>query len=120
MPHIKLEHTENISSNLIKPVFKKLIVILMENASIKEENCKCKAIRIPVYAIGIEVDPTHFFHLEISLLKGRSEDVKEKIGQKSLQVLKDYFTNQNRKKVEQFSVEVRDVNPNYYFTSNTL
>ena len=46
MPHIKLEHTENIDINLIKSAFKHLRDILVENAGIKEENCKCKSIQI--------------------------------------------------------------------------
>jgi len=120
MPHIKLEHTENISSNLIKSVFKKLIVILMENASVREENCKCKAIRIPVYAIGIEVDPTHFFHLEISLLKGRSEDIRQNIGQFCLDTLKEYFADNNGVNTKQLSVEIREIASVNYFTTNTL
>ena len=120
MPHIKLEHTENVSINLIKAVFKKLIVILLENANVKERNCKCKAIQIPVYAMGIGANSIYYYHLEILLLKGRSKDIIEKIGQQSLQVLKDCFTNQNRKRVKQFSVEIRDINPDCYFTSNTI
>jgi len=120
MPHIKLEHTENVSINSIKHIFKKLIFILLDNTSVKGNNCKCKSIQIPVYANGLEANSKHYYHLEISLLKGRSKDIIEKIGQQSLQVLKDFFTNQNGKMVKQFSVEIRDINPDCYFTSNTI
>ena len=120
MPHIKLEYTENIETGTILPLFNHIINILMDNAGVIKKNCKCKAILIPVYKIGSEIDSKHFFHLEISLLKGRSKNVREKIGEKSLQVLQECFMNKNGENVNQFSIEIREINPNDYFTSNTL
>ena len=120
MPHIKLEHTENIDLDLIKPAFKKLKVILMKNAGVKKNNCKCKAIQIPIYEVGSDDSSEHFYHLEISLLEGRSEEVRGKIGKKSLQILQDYFADESSGNVKNFSVEIREINPSDYFTSNTL
>ena len=120
MPHIKLEHTENIDPDLIKPVFKKLKVILIKNAGVKKDNCKCKAIQIPIYEVGSDDASEHFYHLEISLLKGRSEEVRGKIGKKSLQILQDFFTVNNGEHIKKFSVEIREINPNDYLTSNAL
>ena len=120
MPHIKLELTENIEPSRIKLVFKELRIILIENAGIKEKNCKCKALQIPVYAVGNEDDLRHFYHLEISLLKGRSTEARQKIGQKSLESLKEYFSDNNGKYITQFSVEIREINTEDYFTSNRL
>ena len=120
MPHIKLEHTENIELSTIKSIFKQLRIILMENISTKEENCKCKAILIPVYAVGNDCDSKHYYHLEISLLKGRSQEVRKKVGQKSFQVLQDRFMKNNEGVLNQFSVEIREMDPRYYFTSNIL
>ena len=120
MPHIKLEHTENIDPDLFKPVFKKLKVILIKNAGVKKDNCKCKAIQIPIYEVGSDDASEHFYHLEISLLKGRSEEVRGKIGKKSLQILRDYFVDEKGENVKRFSVEIREINPSDYLTSNTL
>ena len=120
MPHIKLDHTENVKPSLIKLVFNELKIIVMEYACVKEKNCKCKAILIPIYAVGSNDTSGHFYHIEISLLKGRSENIKEKIGQKSLQVLQKYFTDINGDHKKQFSIEIRDINPKNYFTSNAL
>ena len=118
MPHIKLEHTEKIEPSIIKPVFKQLIIILIENADVKEENCKCKSILIPEF--GSDGDSNYFYHLEISLLKGRSEKIKLKIGHKSLQVLQEYFMDNQGEDLKQFSVEIREMDPSNYFTSNTI
>ena len=119
MPHIKLEHTENVEQSKIQPVFKDLINILIENAGVKEEYCKCKAVHIPIYAIGNN-ESGHFYHLEISFLKGKSEDIKQKIGQFSLETIKEYFSNKNGEIPIQLSVEIREMNPEYYFTTNSL
>ena len=119
MPHIKLELTENIEPSRIKLVFKELRIILMENSGVKEKNCKCKAIRIPNYSVGNN-DLRHFCHLEISILIGRSEDVKHKIGLESIKSLKKYFISENDEKNKQFSVEIREMNSKNYFTTNTF
>ena len=118
MPHIKLEHTENLASDKIHNVFKELINILIKNALVKKGNCKCKAIQIPVYSIGNN-NSDHLYHLEISLLKGRVEEIRKVIGQKSLEILKKYFVDNNGD-TRQFSVEIREMSPENYFTSTSL
>ena len=121
MPHIILEHTENFEPGIIKLLFTQLRIILIKNAGIKEENCKCRAILIPIYAVERDdEDSKHFYHLEISLLKGRSYTIRQKICKQSLECLQEYFVNKNGENVKQFSVEIRGINPNNYFTSNTL
>ena len=119
MPHLKLEHTKNVGPDNIQAVFKELINILIENAGVNKETCKCKAIQIPVNEIGSNVSD-HFYHLEIALLKGRPEHVRQKIGQRAIESLKKYFSDKNCKNDSQFSVEIREMNPGNYFTSNTL
>ena len=120
MPHIKLEYTENIDASLTKPIFKELRNILIENAAVKDENCKCKAIWMSVNAVGRDGDLRHFYHLEISLLQGRSKEVRQKIGQQSLASLKEYFADNSGKIKKQFSVEIREIKPGNYFTSTVL
>ena len=113
MPHIKLEHTENIDINLIKSVFKQLSDILVENAGIKEENCKFKSIQI----LDIADDIRHFYHLEISLLKGRSKEIRKIIGQKSLESVREIFSFSSRSN-KHFSLEIREISPEDYFTTS--
>ena len=117
MPHITLEHTENIELNLVRDFFKQLRIILMDIADIKEENCKCRAILIPVYEVGKGDDLQNFYHLEISILKGRSQKTRQKIGQESLQILKEYFMGKDGKNLKQFSVEIREMDHSDYFSS---
>jgi 5-carboxymethyl-2-hydroxymuconate isomerase len=47
---------------------------------VKPENCKSRATKLKEYHCTINGSPSGFIHLEISLLSGRSEAVKSKIG----------------------------------------
>ena len=92
----------------------------MKNARVKEENCKCKVIQIPENSVADDVDSNHFYHLEISLLEGRTKKVTQKIGQESLKILMDNFMDIKVEDLKQFSVEIRKIEHRNYFTSNTL
>ena len=92
----------------------------MKNAGVKKDNCKCKAIQIPIYEVGSDDASEHFYHLEIALLQGRSEGCREKIGQESLRILQECFSKNDGDNVKQFSVEIREMDPRNYFTSNTI
>ena len=116
MPHIRLEHTQNLDADFAKLVFKQLRTIIIDVTGVKEENCKCKAIYIPIYQTGSD-DLKKIIHLEISILKGRSDNVIQQIGKKSLDVLMKYFNKENQ---DQFSVEIKEINRNNYYTSNII
>jgi 5-carboxymethyl-2-hydroxymuconate isomerase len=47
---------------------------------VKPENCNSRATKLKEYHCAINGSPSGFTHLEISLLSGRSEAVKSKIG----------------------------------------
>jgi 5-carboxymethyl-2-hydroxymuconate isomerase len=79
LPHIKLEYTYNVNwKGPIKEIFPKLQSVLIKHAGVKPENCKSRATK--EYHCTINGSPSGFIHLEISLLSGRSEVVKLKIG----------------------------------------
>ena len=81
MPHIKLEYTENVNWNIpVQEIFPKLQSVLIQHAKVKPENCKSRATQLKEYLSNIDGSLGGFTHLEISLLSGRSEAVKSKIG----------------------------------------
>jgi len=86
LPHIKLEYTYNVNwKSPIKEIFSKLQSVLIQHAGVKPENCKSRATKLKEYHCeeyhcAINGSPSGFTHLEISLLSGRSEAVKSKIG----------------------------------------
>jgi len=119
MPHIKLEHTKKINNKEIQFLFEKLIKIIIKHADVKENNCKCKAIHIPIYSIGNK-NQGGFFHIEISLLIGRSEKIKKNIGKDTLEILKSIFNLYNSNNDIQYSMEIKELKPNHYFTTNNI
>ena len=116
MPHIKLEHTKRLETKKLIILFSEIVKVLKEFTSIKSENCKYKAYKINNYLIDKD-HSNNFYHLEITLLKGKNNEIIKKISKKTLKILQKYFKNKNK---EQFSVEIREVNKNNYTTTNRL
>ena len=110
MPHIKLEYTKTIKIDKIKSIFKEISYLLANVALVKEENCKFKSFKIPF--ICLNNTSKHFYHLEISILNGRSEKVLKLIGQKGLDILIKHLTKKTNKFDFQFSVELKELKSN--------
>ena len=119
MPHLRLEHTIEISTNDTSNLFKQLVNILTKNTTILSSNCKSRAIKIKNYHMDSK-QYDNFIHLEIILLEGRSNDVKKIIGRKSLDLLTDYLQKKSNDNIPQISLEVREINKNNYFTTNSI
>ena len=116
MPHVKLEYTENVQwKNPIQDIFSKLQTVLIQHARVKPQNCKSRATQLKEYLSNIDGSPGGFTHLEISLLSGRSETVKTKIGTECTQIIREFLEIVNQVQV---SVEIRDMERVNYFTSN--
>ena len=120
MPHLRLEYSDNIQSNISPSLFKKLISILNKAAGAKSENCKARAIKIKNFCIGSDNKKEGFVHLEINILKGRTEKIKNQICQESLIIIKSYFQRVKGLDHIQFSLEIREMQRANYFTSNNL
>ena len=118
MPHIKLEYTENVNWNIsVQEIFPKLQSVLIQHAKVKPENCKSRATQLKEYLSNIDGSLGGFTHLEISLLSGRSEAVKTKIGTECTQIIREFLEDVTQVQV---SVEIRDMDQNNYFTTNQL
>ena len=118
MPHIKLEYTENVEwKESVQKIFPKLQSVLISHAKVKPENCKHRATQLQDYLCTIENHPGGFVHLEISLLSGRSEEIKSIIGEECGQIIQSFIKNLTEL---QLSVELRDMDRSSYFTTNIL
>ena len=118
MPHVKLEYTENVQwKNPIQDIFSKLHTVLIQHARVKPGNCKSRATELKDYYCTDKSHPGGFIHLEISLLSGRTEEVKTNIGKECSQIIQSFIENIAEIQV---SVELRDMDRNGYFTTNQL
>ena len=118
MPHLKLEYTENVQWKIpVQEIFHRLQSVLIQHAKVKPENCKHRAIQLEEYFCNIDGSPCGFTHLEISLLSGRSETVKTKIGSESTKIICEFLESVFQVQV---SVEIRNMDRNNYFTTSQL
>ena len=118
MPHVKLEYTENVQwKNPIQDIFPKLQTVLIQHARVKPENCKSRAMELKDFHCTGKSRLGGFIHLEISLLRGRDEEVKTNIGKECRQIIQSFVENIAEVQV---SVELRDMDRNGYFTTNQL
>ena len=118
MPHIKLEHTENVQwKTPIQDIFLKLQTVLIQHARVKPENCKSRAMELKDFHCTGKSRLGGFIHLEISLLSGRTEEVKTNIGKECSRIIQSFIENIAEIQV---SVELRDMDRNGYFTTNQL
>ena len=118
MPHVKLEYTENVEwNNPIQDIFHKLQTVLVQHARVKPENCKSRAIELKYFHCAGKSHSGGFIHLEISLLSGRTKEVKTNIGKECSRIVQSFI--ENTAKI-QVSVELRDMDRNDYFTTNQL
>ena len=118
MPHIKLEHTENVQwKTPIQDIFLKLQTVLIQHARVKPENCKSRATELKDFYCTGKSCSGGFIHLEISLLSGRPEEVKTNIGRECSRIIQSFIDNIAGIQV---SVELRDMDHKSYFTTNQL
>ena len=118
MPHVKLEYTENVQwKNPIQDIFPELQTVLIQHARVKPKNCKSRATELKDFYCTGNSHSGGFIHLEISLLSGRTEEIKKNIGKECRQIIESFIGNIADIQV---SVELRDMDRNGYFTTNQL
>jgi len=120
MPHIHLEHTDNIHIADIMDLFKSINDILVKLVNIKVENCKSRAIKFNNFYIEPNDNNKGFVHLQINILEGRTKEIKSKIGLESLKVLKSFITKNTVGCSIQCSMEIRELKRSNYFTTNSI
>jgi len=116
MPQIRLEYSSNINiqfkfSNLFADIHNAVHTI----GNSRIENCKSRAILCPEYFIGTGVQNHAFVHLELQWLEGRSQEIKEQLGENMLQILQDYFSDAQHELAIQITTHIMDIPRQFYF-----
>ncbi|MCF8367726.1 MAG: hypothetical protein K9G76_01695 [Bacteroidales bacterium] len=115
MPQIRLEYSGNIAPPGVEEIFPQIHQLLNELAGIPIGNCKSRLVKLDEYFVSEGEINQAFAHLEIALLEGRSKEIKQKIGNGCLQLLKNHFLHEQHQKDIQITVEVRDLIHDCYF-----
>ena len=111
MPHITLQYKEKGEKvPELKSFFQDLHTLLHETAGIAYEHCKSRLIPVSNHLVGDGQGDQSFVHLEIRLIEGRPLEIKQKIGNQSVALLKQYFATTG-----QISVELIEMQKSLYF-----
>ncbi len=116
MPHVIVEYTNNLrSTRPLDAVFRDIHTVLSETGGIALENCKSRAVQRRCFLIGDGAAPRGFVHADVRMLEGRSHEVKQAVGARILELLRDAFAVLPGTPDSQVTVEVRDIQRALYF-----
>jgi 5-carboxymethyl-2-hydroxymuconate isomerase len=116
MPHVTLEHTDNLDSPPdFDELFARVHAVLAEVGGIRMDNCKSRAIRLDRYFVGDGSGIQRFVHLDVRFLEGREIAIKQEIGRRLLSILKERFAAALKAHDVQITVEIRDIERSMYF-----
>jgi 5-carboxymethyl-2-hydroxymuconate isomerase len=117
MPHLTIEYTRNLRPTFeFADLFARLHAVLSEVGGIKQENCKSRAARLNEFFVGDGAADAGFVHLDVRFLGGRSNDVKQEIGNRMLAILQECFRGEGPDTDgAQLTVEIRDIERTAYF-----
>jgi len=115
MPHLTLEHTENIEPTVdFETVFLRLHSVLADSG-IKLANCKSRAEERKHFYVADGKRSCAFVHLDVRLIRGISNESKQEIGQGVLAVLQECFSLGPKVDDLQITVEIREIDRTCYF-----
>ena len=115
MPHCVIEYSDNIQD---QPDWKQLMTDVhseLDKSDLFNTNdIKSRVIRHEMYLIG-DGDPMRaFVTINIQILSGRNEDIKEKISNSILSVVETYFPISLEKNIFSITIQINDINSNCY------
>lgn len=116
MPHLVLEYSANVDCPADLPLlFGQLHDVLAEAGGIRRDNCKSRARPADPFLVGSGSESDAFVHLDIRFLEGRSPEVKQAIGQQSLDLLLTWFRHSADRFRLQITVEIQEIRRSSYF-----
>ena len=116
MPQITLEYTSNINQSIdFKKLISDLHQILSEVGGIRIKNCKSRAVCRNNYFVGDGSSTGAFVHVDLMLVKGRSAEWVEKIGNLVLEKLEAAYSESKDVLDLQITIHFSDLDRERYF-----
>ncbi len=115
MPHIILEHSDNLLDQVnYKKLFSDLHILLNKVINVPISAIKTRQYISQNHFIADGNENNIFIHLQISLLSGREHEKLESCADLAKQKLHDFFPKTTAKSPQSFSVEIREMEPKLY------
>ena len=113
MPHLTLEYSANVESLDVQRCLLELNRALAATGQFVEVDTKSRALRFDEHAVGIVAEPRGFIHVKLSLLSGRTVDVKRQLSSTLLDTLRQVCGNENRLHL-QLCVQILEIERDTY------
>jgi 5-carboxymethyl-2-hydroxymuconate isomerase len=114
MPHTIVEYSAAVADAFDRPAFgKDLHDVLVRAAGAKADGCKTRFVRLDDTFIADGSPHYALVHAEISLLAGRTPEVKREVTEAALDLLRRHIAPLPHLEV-QFSVDLRDLDRDAY------
>ena len=117
MPNLTVEYSANTPGFDAPLVLQKLNRVLAASGHFNEVDIKSRALRFDVFAIGTAPEKRAFVHAKLSLLKGRSVEIRTGLSQSLLVVLQESCGAADGVQT-QLCVEVLEIDPETYVRAN--
>ncbi|WP_426134284.1 5-carboxymethyl-2-hydroxymuconate Delta-isomerase [Pseudomonas sp. PWP3-1b2] len=90
MPHLHLEYTANLPGMAVEKTLLRLNNVLMVSGQFGAEfDIKSRAVKVESFQVGTSLNPRGFVAVKLSLLSGRSPQVKKQLSESLLAALQD-------------------------------
>jgi len=110
MPHCTLEYTSNIKDTVNHDdFFKKLHTEIVSCNDFSLDQIKSRAVEHSNFYIGDGSPNNAFVYLQISILSGRNEILKQELSKKALTLLEEFFPTSRKELNCSVTVEIRDM-----------
>lgn len=87
MPHLTLEYTTNLAGFDPRGALDSLNIALVESSQFDGPDIKSRAVALDCFQIGVGGVDAAFVHVTLSLLSGRTPQIKKELSSRLLQAL---------------------------------
>jgi 5-carboxymethyl-2-hydroxymuconate isomerase len=113
MPHLVIEYSENLASFDPVACLPAVNAALAASGQFEEADIKSRACRVAAFCVGTEPAGRAFVAARLSILSGRTLEIKQDLSQRVLQALQQHLPSATGLST-QVSVEVVDIDrPSY-------
>ena len=115
MPHLTVEFTNNLAAIDPASVLTRLNSVLIASGQFEGPDIKSRAMSLDSYCVGNGEGQRGFVHVTLSLLSGRTPEVKKKLVNELLMALVDIRTESGWDKDRtELTVELRELERAFY------
>lgn len=115
MPQLTLEFSSNvIEKQDIVSLFQACHVLLESTLPTDLESCKSRAIENNLYCVGDGQIDNAFIHVTLKVMKGRTTETLQNVGNSMMNILKDYFSESLKKLNLQITLEINELQKTYF------